>query len=604
MAIPVNDLKPYKSLLLLSVPGGIGLTQLARTICTEVRGEVSAVATKSGVSNPASQAGLSLAYFDYSEKKQVAWTMATKEDQLHHLVVVCRLKRHLAVMMTDSGLREKIHHKVGSQDGSTLGRLRTIDRGTLNAAFVNGKAKTLWLTNTRRSGAAAVDSKILAGEDLQFALDPLGDQSFLFSAVRCQPPAGTYQQAIGMSPRKSAIWAGVSHDFAAFCASVAQLLAMIDTVAAPVTDPLPVLATPLADSASLATVATAYDAAVVPLDMLDAALAADKLAYAERWSHLVFDVTATAGPNLTAALSLPDAAGALQLLGSVDMQFDLTVPERIHVATALLPGAAVHDAATLDEAVTMLNGKHAWLRVWYQSGHSFSDGTFSLARFRDQPFTMKWGNFAGYEITREKPSPLTVANIGGQDSLFCWVKNIWLPQLSGAALATSWLACNDGSREIADFIHLALPAGSRGTLTLLHLKASSTDSPARQISLGDYELVVSQAAKNLRFLEILRLKNEFTQFLNAKLMNAVWHNGNQVPRNQMTAALQNANPFPDLKVIVVQPRVRRTSATAARQPNAGIAMKRAIGQLDMLLQALSSACRAVNATCEVIGEDV
>src|SRR5204863_232813 len=161
---------------------------------------------------------------------------------------------------------------------------------------------------------------------------------------------------------------------------------MVESVHAPVADPLPVLATPLFDATGLANVATAYDAAIVPFDLLDDALPPADLAYAERWSRLSLTVTGKPGANLTT--------------------------------------------------------------------------------------------------------------------------QVWLPNASAAALATSWLACNDGSREIADFIHLARPVGALARLTLIHVKPSSSDSAARQISLGDYELVVSQAVKNLRFLEIKRLRNE------------------------------------------------------------------------------------------------
>lgn len=177
MPLNANTLRPYKSLLLVTVPKGITLGTLARTVCIEISDMVSTGATKSAVSTPAPQAGLNVAFLDYSEKKQVSWTTATKEDALHHLVVVCRRKRQIAVMVTDTSLRDKVCSKVGSHDGSIIGRLRPIGRGTLNAAYVIGKTKTLWLANTRRGGSAAVDSKVLAGEDLQFALDPLGDRT-------------------------------------------------------------------------------------------------------------------------------------------------------------------------------------------------------------------------------------------------------------------------------------------------------------------------------------------------------------------------------------------------------------------------------------------
>jgi hypothetical protein len=597
---------PYKSLLLCSVPAGVQLTQLTLELCTQVSGLIAALphTNVSAITTTPRQAGLSVSFFDYDVQKQVAWTTAVKRDTLHHLVVVCRLRRRLAILMTDSTFRDRIVHLVGSQDGTALGRIRVINRGTLNAAFVQGKTKTLWLANTRRGALASVDSKIIAGDDLQFALDPLIDQSFLFSAVRCVPPLAVFDQAIGVSPRKSAIWAGPSNDFPSFCASVAHLLEAVEAVVAPVDDPLPVLATALHDIVSLGNVAGAFDAAITPMELLDTTLPAADFVYAERWSKLSFTVVSQPGPNLTAEIAMSDAAGVSHPIGAIQINFDISLPESIHVAATPVPAAVVHHAALLAEAIEMINRKPSWLRVWYQSGHGFSDGAFSLSRLRDQPFPYSWGDFAGFNVGKEKPlpAPAVPAMIGAQDSLFCWVRTRWWSNPNPLLPPTGWLACNDGTRELADFIHLDIPAGNPAVLSLIHVKASDNTDPARPIALGDFEIVVSQAEKNLRFIEMKRLADEFVNFLDHNLFDAVWHNGVADTRANMLAALQAAPLFPRVRVIVIQPRVTQTAVNAARPAAVGTIAHRAIHQLDTLLLSAAATCRGIGAEFQVIGD--
>ena len=86
--------------------------------------------------------------------------------------------------------------------------------------------------------------------------------------------------------------------------------------------------------------------------------------------------------------------------------------------------------------------------------------------------------------------------IGTAGSLFCWIKNCW--NVNRDSGNSGWLACDDGSGELADFIHLD---EHQGTLSLIHIKGASTSSPTRGISVGAYEVVVSQAIKNLRHLD-------------------------------------------------------------------------------------------------------
>src|SRR5262249_48177115 len=95
------------------------------------------------------------------------------------------------------------------------------------------------------------------------------------------------------------------------------------------------------------------------------------------------------------------------------------------------------------------------------------------------------------------------------NSLFCWVLNKWAPnRKKGSGTYQQWLGCDDGAHEKADFVCLEVVDGVP-RLTLIHVKGVHTRnktgavSPQRAISVADYEVVVGQAVKNIRWLDRL-----------------------------------------------------------------------------------------------------
>ena len=61
--------------------------------------------------------------------------------------------------------------------------------------------------------------------DLQYALDPLGDQSFFFTAARCK--LSKDGNSVGVSPRKSSLWVGISKNWEDFIKSTEHFLDVI-----------------------------------------------------------------------------------------------------------------------------------------------------------------------------------------------------------------------------------------------------------------------------------------------------------------------------------------------------------------------------------------
>jgi hypothetical protein len=156
-------------------------------------------------------------------------------------------------------------------------------------------------------------------------------------------------------------------------------------------------------------------------------------------------------------------------------------------------------------------------------------------------------DFAGFNIAKEKPdtkSPQKIHDMIGEaadDSLFGWVAKTF---------DDGWLTCDDGSGEVADFVYL----DNGGNLTLIHVKGAKSNHPRRKIAVAPYEVVVSQAEKNVRYLT--------RETLHQRLLDspagspATWTFGKRVDsRSELLELLEILNPRVRTKVLVVQPHV-------------------------------------------------
>jgi hypothetical protein len=434
--------------------------------------------------------------------------------------------------------------------------------------------------------------------DLLYALDPLGDQTFFFTSAVSKLPQNAYKYKVGVYPHRSYIWGGPSNDGDGLCEGVAQLFDILQNAPPPNANPLPMLAAPAMDNATLAAVADAYEAALLPNELLEYDLPVELRTLAEKWNRLEIDIIANNGANFDASISLLDADGTVTQLGNIRITFDLSRPDRITWTAAHL-NAPQANLQLQSEAIDIINSRRSWLKVWFESGHALVDQRLFTSRLRDARFDYCFTDFAGFNVKAEKPTPLTVPNIGAQTSLFCWVRNRWHRGLPQAGHVSGWLACNDGSMEIADFIHFDQLNG-QSELTLIHVKGSKSGAANRLLSVADYEIVVGQAIKNLRFVDLQNTMANFTAFLNQKLMNASWHAGVVDTRANMLAAMNSGGAPPRKRIVVVQPRTRQTALNVARAVGANAKQAMIAKQLDTLLLAARANCQNLGAELVVV----
>lgn len=628
----IDQLQPYKSLVLARIRNEATLTDLIADCLADVEDILDlADEAPEGDEPPedrtrvkmskdpesVTQEGLVHGYLHYQLRKPVSWAEPDEiRDVENHLVLLTRKRKTdvLALYASENTRRRAIRREFGTPSREGLTYLAPVAPERLNSAFFGETVRTLWLSGMHRRVPVKADAKVLSGQDLKFALDPLNDQTFYFTAARSRTaPLG----AVGLSPKKSRIWTRPSRDWTDYRTEVSTILDLLDGTEEDDLDPdaqrpLPVLAQFATQAGALE---GPYDVVVQPPELLssDAAPDEEEREEAERWAYDAhFDVTDDAdSPNVDADVyHRGDAIGTISIAIDASDPTDVTIEE---VETEADDSCEDDHEALLDE-LEDLCARTRRLKVYYDSGHTLSDGALYSVQFRDQSFSsFFWTPFGdAYDVTKEKPSdfpPETGADLWDPDdrSLFRWVYEHWPPALDEAPWANrddhpqGWLAIDDGAMEIADFIHLD-PHPETEVLSLIHVKGSGSDSPNREISVANYEVVTGQAVKNLRNLEHEQLSDQLIEGLTTQVGDLVWKDGERTTRQEMVGALRALGSDFERRVVVLQPHIRKSYYEETRQGKGGQNETR-LKQLDALLNGAEQACNGLGAQFFVLAAD-
>lgn len=557
-------------------------------------------------------AGLDVCWFHYSEQRAPPWYTANDlTDTYHQIVVICRKGKLLSISFSDTGARSTVMRAIANADTGPFLRLKHFSPAEIEAAFVENRVRTLWLSGVHRRLVIKPDAKVLSGLELESALDPLGDQSYYFSSIRSTSgnenlAVDGWPVVIGASPRQGRIWIGPTRSWDEFTGRMALIL---DQAAEKTAGPLPAAPSiPILAQASpgMAGVQQPYDMAVIVPELSLAGI--DPHDGEERWLQQFsdaarFEVEPQQGsPNFEADVFWGD-----EKLGRLAYQFEERAGSalRLSVQKREWEEAGEHQQALFD-----ICRNADYLTIYFDTGHTFSRGQFYKTQFRDARFAdWRWVNMDGFNVRQEKPVDgrrFAIENLGNDDddSLFGLVARHW-PDLEGRRAPAGWLVCDDGAMESADFIYfddtLATPQ-----LTLIHVKGSHSEGGG--LSVSDYEVVVGQAVKNLRHIDRGLLAEKLEANKNTQLRDAVWRDGErQQNRDGVLAALAAAGSNMEKTVVVLQPRVRRSMYDDIRgrmdggdRPSAEI---RRMLQLDALLLGARLDCFALGARFVVIADD-
>ncbi|MER9565800.1 hypothetical protein [Mesorhizobium sp. M0571] len=144
--------------------------------------------------------------------------------------------------------------------------------------------------------------------------------------------------------------------------------------------------------------------------------------------------------------------------------------------------------------------------------------------------------------------------------------------------------------ELADFIHIDPEAK---VISLVHIKGSGSKAANREAAPADYEIVVSQAVKNIRHLDRRLLLHELTRGKAKKIGAAVWHDGVKQPnREGFLKAVEKLPASASKVLIVLQPRLTKSEIARCRAAAATPTRSMRIKQIDTLMLAARASLRA------------
>jgi hypothetical protein len=557
--------------------------------------------------------GLDVGWIHYSETRSPPWYAGRDLDETHHhCIFVLKREKLIALAFSDPVLRNTIVADIRRQRLKLFKSLKLLTAKQINDGFVRGRVRTLWLSGAHRRTSTKADSKILTGLELEAALDPLEDQGYYFSSVRSTHDGLTFNTVptgvvVGANPRNARVWIGPSKDWKAFISRVDGLIdAAATAIRAPssVISPLPVLASPID---GIAGANEPYDMAII---VPEAVSAGAEDVHDEPWLHEFSDAARfVISPKSSSPSFGAEVFWGQESYGRMDYEFTAATDGTVSVkATAL----NWNNRLDRHKEILKICSNTDLLTVYFDTGHTFAQGHFYETRFRDARFeNWQWAKLTGFAVDTEKPlegKKLKIADIGGRNdtSLFGSVAKHWPNLLDGGA-ATGWLICDDGSMESADFIHFNDQAHPP-RLSLIHVKGSGSAAANRGISVSDYEIVVGQAVKNLRYLDRTNIADKLASEEGKQISTAVWRDGaRQTNRRDVIKALRQAGSNLDKAVYVFQPRVRKsTIETIVAHMRAGRldhSDVRRLQQLDTLLLAARAECFGLGAAFHVIGED-
>ncbi|MCA1702840.1 MAG: hypothetical protein LC808_06035, partial [Actinobacteria bacterium] len=427
-------------------------------------------------------------------------------------------------------------------DGSPRPAFRRVPGTFLQVAFLLGEARGMWLRGTHRRQTTKADTKNLSGTSLADALNPFEDSSFALTSGRSSVDTARNLAAIsgtvGTTPRKAWVWNNRTDSLADYAAVAHEALTLVaSSMANPPSDlPFPELAV---EVDSLSGVRAAYDAYISEPEELAQLpdVSQELLDRSEDLRDVLIDVDGDpSGPSFTLSVGQGSSEAARIRCRPrfardrivIDVGFDRPPSDPG-------PAAAIRDAL----------GDGDLLNVYFESGHVLARSTLTRVNQEHHPFKgWAFHDFTGYSTTSEKPAGTTSQDIHdavglpGEASLFSWVVT---------QFGSGHLACDDGSNEVADFIHLE----HNGLLTLIHAKAASSASGGR-VASGAFELVVSQAVKNLRYMNPNRL---VTALETTPLERpATWLDGVRTnDRLPLINAIRHRPIVADVQVVILQP---------------------------------------------------
>lgn len=466
-------------------------------------------------------------------------------DVEHQLAIALRRNRLVAIHGEVASAAQLARWV--SQPGSAF---RFVPQDVLNRAF-EGDGRMVWTRGTHRRRTTKADTKALGGMRIQDALETIEDGSYaLTAAMVAHHPAddtALLRDTVTFSPEKSRVSWKPTSSLLVFLAVAQEVLDILEKAHVAEDAPGPLFPQLAVRETDLNRVRGAFHVSVASPEQLrgEPDTDDDQIARAELLQGAILEVSGE-----------PDSAAAMLTVGRDGCEAG-TLTLRPHETTSgfvLTVGVLGEpwDGQRLREVKDAIQDGDL-LTIYYESGHAFSGRSISRRNLVSTPFpNLRFEDFGDVEVAREKPKPgpgqslHDAIAVDGDRSLFAWVVH---------AFGQDWLLCNDGSGEVADFLHLT----DDGTLTAIHVKAANNNSPGRRIAVTSFEEVVSQAEKNIGMLD-----NDILIDHLGRTNCTAWHEGHRIESAKFIEQLATRVASDRTKVLIVQPHLLKAVHDHAR----------------------------------------
>lgn len=599
--IEVEQVKPYLSILVASCDGKSQLIESHNSIADILKIESGVDDASFSEANFIEVSNETYCYLStYRIDKEPSWLKDSEiKDIEHHCIISFQKGKYAAYYFSEKGRKDQIRSFFGHS--GYLPNTKPMEIAELYHNFLDeDNVKMLWLNDITGKTTYKAESKVLGGDGVADALDPMSDQSYTLSAARTKTKLGSGEASIGINPFKSSLWRGPCRDWKTFEARINELLDKINTNSGKNNSPISVLAYPISDATNLS---DAYDFSLVDPMFLPEDISPTKKDLLENLQEYRIDTSSSfSGPNI-----------CLDIFYKGKKVSGLTVEPEIaefEVSFKVLSTNHVLKEKKRAELFERIFRFPELVKCWYESGHAIVGGMVFQTSYRDVTFNnILWSDFDKYELDKEKPTNnkdvAELSKIGVQKSLFCWIKNFWCGAwLSGNEFepkedANGWLYCDDGAQEKADFINLAQCQGHY-ILTFIHVKSiKKKDNSNRKISVCAHDVVLNQAIKNLRYCDRKKLVDSLQERVDGADKKYCWKDGKKANANDFIKELSNIKAANNIRtrVVVVHPHTKKSVYKQTPDDNN---IKR---QLNTLLVSTENAVRATNSDFYLIAFD-
>lgn len=601
ISVEVEQVKPYLSILIASCEGKSQLLESHKGIIDILKSESGIDEDNFSEASFIEVSAETYSYMStYKVDKEPSWLKGSEiKDTEHHCVISFQKGKYAAYYFSEKGRKDQIRSFFGHS--TYLPNTKPIEIAELYHNFLDeDNVKMLWLNDITGKTTYKAESKVLGGDGVADALDPMSDQSYTLSAARTKTKLGSGEASIGINPFKSSLWRGPCQDWTTFEARINELLDKINTSSGKNNSPISILAYPISDATDLA---DAYDFSLVDPMFLPEDISPTKKELLEKLQDYRIDTTSSlTGPNIY-----------LDIFYQGKKCCNLIVEPKIdefEVSFTKLSSNYVRNEKKRAQVFERILHYPELIKCWYESGHAIVGGMVFQTSYRDVTFNnIIWSDFDKYVLDKEKPTNdkdvADLTQIGVQKSLFCWIKNFWCGAWLGSSDfkpkedATGWLYCDDGAQEKADFINLTECQGQY-VLTFIHVKSiKKKDSSSRKISVCAHDVVLNQAIKNLRYCDRKKLVDSLQERVDEANKKFCWKDGKKADANDFIKELTNIKAGNNIRtrVIVVHPHTQKS--VYEKTPNNNN-IKR---QLNTLLVSTENAVRATNSDFYLLAFD-